>query len=157
MGTVCLLLSGVQQEVHVIDIGTRLILPWHVCGAPVRITLSKVPKALSLDLLHMQSTQAGMHLLHTLDQTIRPSVLHKLKLDPWRTPISLHATATGPDQPPQLSIRVLIEHGSLEFWIQMIQEQGQGGEVALETKAATMAQLVLLSEYQGHLQNFRLD
>jgi hypothetical protein len=49
---------------------------------------------------------------------------------------------------------VLIEQGSLELRIQTIQEQGQGGEVALETKAATMAQLVLLSEYRGHLQNF---
>jgi hypothetical protein len=38
----------------------------------------------------------------------------------------------------------------------MVQEQGQSGEVALETKAATLAQLVLLSEYQGHLQNFKL-
>jgi hypothetical protein len=49
---------------------------------------------------------------------------------------------------------VLIEHGSLELQIQTIQEQGQGGEVALKTKATTMAQLVLLSEYRGHLQNF---
>jgi hypothetical protein len=51
---------------------------------------------------------------------------------------------------------VLIEHGSLELRVQTVQEQGQGGEVALETKAATLAQLVLLSEYQGHLQNFKL-
>jgi hypothetical protein len=35
-------------------------------------------------------------------------------------------------------------------------KQGQGGEVALETKAATVAQLVVLNEYRGHLQNFKL-
>jgi hypothetical protein len=84
----------------VIDIDTRLILPWHLGGTSIRITPSKVPKALSLDLLNMQSAQTGVHLLHTSDQTIGPSVLHKLKLDPWKTQIFLLATATGPDEPP---------------------------------------------------------
>jgi hypothetical protein len=51
---------------------------------------------------------------------------------------------------------VLIEHGSLELRVQSVQEQGQSGEVALETKAATLAQLVLFREYQGHLQDFKL-
>jgi hypothetical protein len=34
----------------VIDVGTWLILPGHVCGTSIRITPSKVPKVLSLNL-----------------------------------------------------------------------------------------------------------
>jgi hypothetical protein len=53
VGTIGLLLSGVQQEVHVVHVVTPLIVPRHVRGVSIGITPGEIPKTLYLDLLSM--------------------------------------------------------------------------------------------------------